>query len=193
MRRYNADLANDFGNLAEPDRVDDQSLSRGRASGAARGRRLGRSPRAGRRRSERYRAASRAACLHEALAELWEFVGAANKAVDAEQPWVLAKAAKAGDDDGGGAARGVLGDLLEACRLVGLAVAPFMPGDRAARAGPARARVRRTGRTATAGRRSSTSCAGAPTPAKPGRVATPEPLFPRLDTEAVTAESATPA
>ena len=43
------------------------------------------------------RARSRAACLHDALAVLWEFVGGANKTVDAEQPWVLAKAATAGD------------------------------------------------------------------------------------------------
>ena len=40
----------------------------------------------------------------------------------------LAKAAKAGDDAAAAHLRDVLGDLLEACRLVGLAVAPFMPG-----------------------------------------------------------------
>ena len=36
--------------------------------------------------------------------ELWEFVGAANRLVDAEKPWELAKAAKAGDAEAGGAA-----------------------------------------------------------------------------------------
>ena len=36
--------------------------------------------------------------LHDALAELWEFVGGANKVVDAEKPWELAKAAKDGDE-----------------------------------------------------------------------------------------------
>jgi methionyl-tRNA synthetase len=66
--------------------------------------------------------------LHDALAELWEFVGGANKTVDAEQPWLLAKAAKAGDTAAADRLRAVLGDLVEACRLVGLAVAPFMPG-----------------------------------------------------------------
>ena len=65
--------------------------------------------------------------LHDALAELWEFVGGANKTVDAEQPWTLNKAAKAGDAEAAARLRGVLGDLVEACRLVGLAVAPFMP------------------------------------------------------------------
>ena len=71
--------------------------------------------------------------------------GRANKAVDAEQPWVLAKAAKAGDDGGG--RRGcadVLGDLVEACRLVGLAAAPFLPGDRAAACSPSSGTPTRT-------------------------------------------------
>jgi multiple sugar transport system substrate-binding protein len=48
--------------------------------------------------------------------------------VDAEQPWTLAKAAASGDAVAAARLRGVLGDLLEACRLVGLATAPFMPG-----------------------------------------------------------------
>jgi methionyl-tRNA synthetase len=65
--------------------------------------------------------------LHDALAALWEFVGAANRrrqraAVGAQQ------AGCRGDERRGGAAGGGSGDLLEACRLVGLAAAPFMPG-----------------------------------------------------------------
>ena len=48
---------------------------------------------------------------------------------------------------------------------------------------PSSATRTRTGPTATAARRSSTSCAGAPTAGDPGRVAAPEPLFPRLDVE----------
>ena len=58
---------------------------------------------------------------------LWEMVGAANRLVDAEQPWTLAKAAKAGDEAAGVRLRGVLGDLLEACRLVAFASAPYLP------------------------------------------------------------------
>ena len=65
--------------------------------------------------------------LHDALATLWEFVGAANRFVDAEQPWTLAKAAKAGDAEAGTRLRDALGDLVEACRVVGLAAAPFLP------------------------------------------------------------------
>ena len=114
----------------------------GERPGAAAGRRRRRWPRAGRTRSGCYRRALEGCLLHDALAELWEFVGGANKVVDAEQPWVLAKAAKAGDEAAGERLRGVLGDLLEACRLVGLAVAPFMPGIGAA--GPRPARLRPT-------------------------------------------------
>jgi methionyl-tRNA synthetase len=57
-------------------------------------------------------------------------VGAANKFVESEQPWALAKAAKAGDEGSAAAEarlEGVLGDLVEAVRLIALAAAPFMP------------------------------------------------------------------
>jgi methionyl-tRNA synthetase len=65
--------------------------------------------------------------LHDALGEVLEFVGGANKVVDAEQPWTLAKAWKAGDEAAGERLRAVLGDLVEACRLIALAAAPFLP------------------------------------------------------------------
>ena len=74
-----------------------------------------------------YRRALEGCLLHEALAALWEFVGEANRFVDAEQPWELAKAAKAGETAAEERLRGVLGDLVEACRLLGLAAAPFLP------------------------------------------------------------------
>jgi methionyl-tRNA synthetase len=66
--------------------------------------------------------------LHEALASLWAFVSEANRFVDAEKPWDLNKAAQAGSAEAGEQLRQVLGDLGEACRVVALAVAPFMPG-----------------------------------------------------------------
>jgi methionyl-tRNA synthetase len=126
VRRYNADLANDFGNLVNrtvtmvnrylggerpaPRAAPDSALAAGWPDA------LG-----------RYRERLDGCRLHDALAELWEFVGSANKTVDAEQPWTLNKAAQAGDAEAGARLRAVLGDLVEACRLVGLAVAPFMP------------------------------------------------------------------
>jgi len=64
---------------------------------------------------------------HDALAALGEFVGAANRFVDVEQPWQLAKKANQGDAAAQARLRDVLGDLLEACRVVSLAYGPFMP------------------------------------------------------------------
>ena len=124
VRRYNADLANDFGNLVNrtvsmanrylggerPDPTDGRSLAA--AWTATR---------------DRWAAALDGYLLHEALAALWDFVGAANRLVDSEQPWTLAKAWKAGDEAAGERLRGALGDLVEACRVVALAAAPFMP------------------------------------------------------------------
>ncbi len=126
VRRYNADLANDFGNLvnrtlAMTVRYFDGQRPAPRDAGAA--------PLAGMWSAAlaRWREALAGCLLHEALAGLWDFVGAANRFVDAEQPWVLAKARSGGDGAAGERLAGSIGDLLEACRLVGLAAAPFMP------------------------------------------------------------------
>ena len=127
MRRYNADLANDFGNLVNRtvsmvNRYLGGERPAPRAAGRAR-----RSARAGPRRSAATASSSTAACSTTRWRELWEFVGGGEQdrrrgaAVDARQ------AAKAGDEAAATRLRDVLGDLVEACRLVGLAVAPFMP------------------------------------------------------------------
>lgn len=126
VRRYNADLANDFGNLVNRtvtmvnrylggDRPAPRPAEAS-ALGAGWGRTLA-----------RYRERLDGYLLHDALGELWGFVGEANRAVDAEQPWTLNKQARAGDAAASDRLAAVLGDLLEACRLVGTAVAPFMP------------------------------------------------------------------
>jgi methionyl-tRNA synthetase len=182
VRRYNADLANDFGNLVnrtvsmvnrylDGERPDPVPPTDGRLSfewvnipGI-------------------YGAEIEDCLLHDALSLLIEtFVPAANRMVDAERPWDLAKAWKAGDEGAGERLRGVLGDLVEACRLVGLAVTPFMPatGPRVlaqlgydfpygpdGNGGPPILEELRWGRHA----------------GEPGRVTAPEPLFPRLDAE----------
>ncbi|MCU0483515.1 MAG: methionine--tRNA ligase [Chloroflexi bacterium] len=127
IRRYNADLANDFGNL-----VNRTVTMAGRYLGGERPapRAAAVAPLAAAWRDALDRAVDRLeGCLvHEALEALWGFVGAANRFVEAEQPWALAKAAKTGDAAAEERLRGVLGDLVEACRLVALAVAPVMPG-----------------------------------------------------------------
>ena len=179
VRRYNADLANDFGNL-----VNRTVSMANRYLGAERpGPGLATLETVWTERLAAYRAALERHLLHEALAELWEFVGAANRLVDAEKPWELAKAAKAGDVAAEERLHGVLGDLVEACRLLGLAAAPYMPATAPrvlaqlgfefpyaadGNAGPPILEELRWG--AHAG--------------EPGRLAAPEPLFPRLDVDA---------
>jgi methionyl-tRNA synthetase len=179
VRRYNADLANDFGNLVNRTvSMANRYLGGERpAPGPAQSLAA-----AWERTLATYREKLDGYLLHEALAALWEFVGAANKLVDAERPWDLAKAAKAGDAAAEERLRGVLGDLVEAARLIGLAAAPFLPGtaprvfsqlgyDYPYRAdgndGPLLLDQLRWGAPA----------------AEPGRLAAAEPLFPRLDTE----------
>jgi len=126
VRRYNADLANDFGNLVNRTLAMAVRYFDGERPGP---RDAGSAPLAGMWEGAlaRWREALNGCLLHEALAGLWDFVGAANRFVDAEQPWVLAKARSGGDGAAGERLTGSIGDLLEACRLVGLAAAPFMP------------------------------------------------------------------
>src|SRR3954463_2546246 len=127
VRRYNADLANDFGNLVNRT----VSMTNRYLDGARPAPRAAADSALGDVWEETlrtYRDHLDGCRLHDALAELWAYIGGANKVVDAEQPWVLAKAAKAGDETAATRLAGVLGDLVEACRLVGVAVAPFLPG-----------------------------------------------------------------
>jgi methionyl-tRNA synthetase len=180
VRRYNADLANDFGNLLNRTismanrYFDGQRPAVGPAAGLAT---------AWAETLATYTQRLEGCLLHDALAVLWDFVGAANRLVDAEQPWALAKAAKGGDEEAGARLRAVLGDLVEACRLISLASAPFIP-QAASRAlaqlgygygyaadgngGPGILEELRWGAKA----------------AEAGRLGTAEPLFPRIETEA---------
>ena len=138
LRRYNADLANDLGNLINRSvSMANRYLDGDRPFPAAGGPLGAQWPETFR----GYAAHIEGCTLHEALDTLWRFVGAGNRYVDAQQPWVLAKAAKAGDAAAAASLRDVLGELLEACRVIGLAVAPFMPDFGRAHPRPARPRV----------------------------------------------------
>jgi methionyl-tRNA synthetase len=189
VRRYNADLANDFGNLVNrtvtmagrylggerpaPRRASDSPLAAAWASAVA-----------------TYAAKLDSLRLHEALTALWEFVGEANRFVETEQPWAIAKAARAGDafaEEAETRLAGVLGDLVEAVRLVALAVAPFMPSI-APRALAQLGHVYEYQADGNGGPPLLDELAWGAAATAEGRLGTAEPLFPRLESEAAAAE-----
>jgi methionyl-tRNA synthetase len=192
VRRYNADLANDYGNL-----VNRTVSMAGRYLGGERP-----APRpaaasslgqAWARTAATYAAKLDALLLHDALSALWEYVGEGNRFVEAEQPWALAKAARAGDatsPEAEARLAGVLGDLVEAVRLVSLAVAPFMPSI----APRALAQLGYTYGYEADGNGGPPLLEqltwGAASDAS-GRLGSPEPLFPRLESETAEAPPAT--
>jgi methionyl-tRNA synthetase len=179
IRRYNADLANDFGNLVNRTvSMTNRYLDGERPAPGAEGSLAAAAREALRLYGERLDAY----LLHDALAALWTLVEAANRLVDAEKPWDLAKAAKAGDEAARHRLRDVLGDLLEACRVIGLAVAPFMP----ATAPRVLAQLGYDYPFAADGNGGPPildELAWGAHAGDAGRVTTPEPLFPRLDTD----------
>jgi methionyl-tRNA synthetase len=124
VRRYNADLANDFGNLLNRSmNMAARYLDGERPSPSSGDELAGAWAVTWQACSERIEAY----LLHDALAALWDFVGEANRFVDREQPWALAKEARGGDAPAAARLRSTLGQLLEACRVTSLAAAPFMP------------------------------------------------------------------
>ena len=178
VRRYNADLANDFGNLVNRSvSMVNGYLDGGRPSsteGSLASDWMACLP--------AYRTAVEGCLLHTALAELWEFVGAANRLVDAEKPWELAKAAKASDAEAEARLRGVLGDLVEACRLVGLAAAPYLPAT-APRVLAQLGYPYPYGADGNGGPSILDELHWGAHVGEPGRVTAAEPLFPRLDVD----------
>jgi len=116
MARYNADLANNLGNLA----------ARVAAVVASKCGGVGPAPRAG---SPLAEAAARAyeeaagawerVAPSEALEATWRLIREANAFLEANEPWKM---------DPGPAVDGVLGDALEVLRLVALLASPAVPG-----------------------------------------------------------------
>jgi methionyl-tRNA synthetase len=188
IRRYNADLANDFGNLVNRTvsmtnrYLDGERPGPGRDAGLA-----GVAADA----LQTYRDRLEACLLHDALAALWTLVEHANRLVDAEKPWDLAKASKAGDATATQRLRDVLGDLLEACRLIGLAVAPFMPAT-APRVLEQLGYRYGYGPDGNGGPSILDELSWGAHATEPGKVTAPTPLFPRLDAEADKVENGGP-
>jgi methionyl-tRNA synthetase len=177
VRRYNADLANDFGNLLNRS----LSMTKRYRYGARQAPAEGVLSAAWAPAFERYAKALEACLLHDALAALWGFVGEANRFVDAEQPWGLAKAAKNGDEAAAARLDVVLGDLLEACRVIAFAAAPFMP-ESAARAAEQLGVDYTYGPDGNDGPPLHQLVAWGALETK-GTIGTPAPLFPRLETD----------
>jgi len=184
VRRYNADLANDFGNLVNRTvTMASRYLDGVRPAPFATA--VGRLSWSWQSLVPAYRTMLEDCMLHDALELLFgRFVSEANQLVERERPWDLARAWKAGDETAGEHLRGVLGDLVEACRVIALAAAPFMPSIAPrvlaqlglaypyaadGNGGPPLLEELEWGRHA--GER--------------GTLGTPEPLFPRLEVEAV--------
>lgn len=126
ISRYNTDLANDLGNLVN------------RSVGMLQRYRGGVVPQVdANRRSTlktiadtvpaRMDAALDAFDFREAIAAAWEIVTRANKFVEDEKPWEIAKAAKASDADADARLDVVLADLIEAIRVLGVVMSPFIP------------------------------------------------------------------
>ena len=124
LKRYNAELANDLGNLVSRvltmvDKYRDnvvpepgppgteENILRERSSALVDSldRRLA------------------APAFNDALAEIWEFIHAVNRYVDVSAPWSLAKDASLGAD-----LDRVLYNSMEGLRVISLFISPFMPG-----------------------------------------------------------------
>ena len=178
VERLNADLANDLGNLAS--RATTMLVNFGRqvaettpAPGTAEAEiaeRAGETTRG-------LAAAMDEFAVHAALVEIWSFIGAVNRYIDAARPWALAK-----DPAQQPRLAAVLVTLADALRYLGIVLEPFVP-DAAARI---RAAVGDTRRpvlaNAVVGRGD-----------ERGPVERLSGLFPRIDTKAPPAAAGAPA
>ncbi|MDR3038789.1 MAG: methionine--tRNA ligase [Candidatus Adiutrix sp.] len=120
VNRYNADLANDLGNLWQRSLTMLTRFGGGVIPEAGDGRELPPDP-AGRLAAE-YRDHFQNLAAHKALGAAWELIGSLNKLIDAEAPWVLAK-----DPDRAERLKAVLRRLVEGLALAGALIWPVMP------------------------------------------------------------------
>ncbi len=167
LGRFNADLANDLGNLLNRSLPLIERYRQGRLSEPG--------PGAGglREAVERTRVAVEgrmtALDFRGALESIWELLAAGNKFVDTREPWVLHREAKQVELDA------VLYDLADCLRVVAIFLWPFMPAVGAEiweRLGLTAAGVEPTWRDTEAGRLLTGR-----------RVEVGRPLFPRVETD----------
>ena len=156
----------------QPDGVDGQPLPRRRAAGAASAAESPLGDGWADALARVRRASSTAACSTRRSAALWEFVGEANRFVDAEKPWDAGEGRRrpATRPAGASGCAASLGDLVEACRLVGAGGRAVPAGDGAARARAARLRLRVRGRRQRRAAAPRRAALGRPRRASPGRL-----------------------
>lgn len=119
--RYNADLANDLGNLLQRTVGMAMKYQDGALGGVGEADLTGLSA-AARKVEAGYRAAMDAYDLQGALKAIWKLVAAGNLAVDTHAPWALAK-----EPDKAGELDAVLSELADLLRKIAVLVHPFMP------------------------------------------------------------------
>lgn len=121
--RINADLANDLGNLCQRSLTMVRKFGQGLVPEASGVRSEGGGMRAaGIKAVEAYVKSFEAMAFHKALIAVWELINQANKFIDREAPWTLAK-----DPDKKERLGGVLYQLLEALSLIAGLIYPVMP------------------------------------------------------------------
>ncbi len=171
--RHNADLANDLGNLLnrtagmtrkylgdgvfpDPDEGEGDRVLRDLAADVV----------------GRYAGAMDRFEFHNALAAVWELIRRANRYIEENAPWTLAK-----DPEKAGRLRTVLYNVIELLRVVSVLIAPVMPGkaEELSRAvgGPDEVGAMRFERD--------TAWRTKPEPGRALRVT--QPLFPRIEEE----------
>lgn len=126
IARYNQDLANDLGNLVNRS-IGMLQRYRGGVVPTVDANRESVLKRVAAGVPERMDAAYAAFDFRSAVGAVWDLVTTANKAIDDEKPWELAKAAKGGDAAAATRLDVVLADLVETIRLLAVYLSPIIP------------------------------------------------------------------
>ncbi len=119
--RYNADLANNLGNLVSRTTAMAHQYRNGRLQPTGRG--SDRLARIGDEIAHEYRQAMDALALHSGAAAAFRLIDATNEYIAAKAPWALAKNPDAADE-----LTQVLFDAAEALRLAAVLLSPVIPG-----------------------------------------------------------------
>ncbi len=127
VERINADLANDLGNLVYRSLTMLERYAGGKVPQPSEPAAADRELQAlAEQVAGEAKAHMAALNLHEALAAIWRFVARANKYIDQNEPWALARR-RASDPSAERRLATVLYQLAEALRVTALLVAPFLP------------------------------------------------------------------